>query len=111
MGTGRSCCIGGYKRELLPPTYLICHQRTRITNGVSDSQQDKLVTNTKALEELPNIAQTLDVIRHKKELTWKIDALNKELGKLENTHVVYKMRAWIKKLDTLQIQVLPEMGL
>ena len=39
-------------------------------NGVfsPDTLQDKLVVNTKALEDLPNIAQSLEIIRKKKEV-------------------------------------------
>ena len=70
-----------------------------------DSLQDKLVLNTKALEELPNIAQSLDIIRQKKEYTLKIEVIGKELSKLEGVHEVPKMRSWSKKLSVLQAQV------
>jgi hypothetical protein len=79
------------------------------TASVSDTLQDKLVLNTKALEELPNIAQSLDVIRKKKEYTLKIDVIGKELSKLDGVHDLTTMREWTKKLTVLQAQVEPAM--
>ncbi|XP_063680086.1 uncharacterized protein LOC134815480 [Bolinopsis microptera] len=79
-------------------------QALAVVNRV-DSLQDKLVLNTKALEELPNIAQSLDIIRQKKEYTLKIEVIGKELSKLEGVHEVPKMRSWSKKLSVLQAQV------
>ena len=67
--------------------------------------QDKLVLNTKALEELPNIAQSLDIIRQKKEYTLKIEVIGKELSKMDGVHDVPKMRSWTKKLAVLQTKV------
>lgn len=70
-----------------------------------DTLQDKLVLNTKALEELPNIAQSLDVIRQKKEYALKIEVIGKELSKMDGVHDVDMMRSWTKKLSVLQAQV------
>ena len=61
--------------------------------------------NTKALEELPNIAQSLDVIRQKKEYALKIEVIGKELSKMDGVHDVANMRSWTKKLSVLQTQV------
>ena len=72
---------------------------------ISDTLQDKLVLNTKALEELPNIAQSLDVIRQKKEYALKIEVIGKELSKMDGVHDVANMRSWTKKLSVLQTQV------
>jgi len=76
----------------------------------TDTLQDKLVLNTKALEELPNIAQSLDVIRKKKEYTLKIEVIGKELSKLDGVHDLATMREWTKKLTVLQAQVNEEIS-
>ncbi|KAL5259914.1 hypothetical protein ACHWQZ_G010136 [Mnemiopsis leidyi] len=79
-------------------------QALAVVNRI-DTLQDKLVLNTKALEELPNIAQSLDVIRQKKEYALKIEVIGKELSKMDGVHDVDMMRSWTKKLSVLQAQV------
>lgn len=76
----------------------------------ADSCQDKLIHNSKTLEDLPNIAQSLEVIRNKKELALKIEVIGKELSKLNNLHDVPKLREWVKKLTLLKAQVNEDIG-
>eukprot|EP00116_Pleurobrachia_bachei_P009817 sb/3470079/ len=88
---------------------LAFQQATTVVDRI-DTLQDKLVTNTKALEELPNIAQSLEIIRKKKELTLKIEVIGKELSKLEGLHQITEMRQWVKKLNILQNHVNDEIS-
>lgn len=54
---------------------------------------------------MPNIAQSLDIIRSKKEYTLKIEVIGKEMSKLDGLHEVKKMRDWVKKLNIVQAKV------